>query len=321
MAIVIEMAARGHRGSGFHTFDSRCVRIGRAYDNDLIIDEIHVSPHHAELRSDDEGIWWLHDVGSNNGIMDRRHSRQPSPVRINSGDDIWLGKAHLHFYDPQHPVDEAISLGATETLLYTLTNPVLALIIVLCAIALLTGIEWQQMFKPFRWKEFLPEAIGLPLSAVVWASIWAGIGRVLKHDSRFLAQIIVSFVYLMAMQFWLTGTAIVAFNSGSFAALKSLYYGGGGLLFALLLMFNMRIATSIGSRQRAYYANGVAWTLVALAVIFSEYGVRERFGSPQYVNLMFPPITRVAPSVSVGQYESDSVAVFRSLAKEKKSEK
>lgn len=316
MAIVVEQAARGHRSSGHHRFEGRCVRIGRAYDNDLIIDEIHVSPHHAELRCDDEGIWWLYDLDSNNGLMDRRHQRRQSPLRIDSGDEIWLGKAHLRFYDPQHPVEAAINLGATETLLYSLTNPVLALVIVACAIVLLTGIEWQQTFKPFRWKEFLPEAIGLPLSAFIWASIWAGVGRLLKHDSRFVAQIIVSFAYLIAMQLWLIVTAIVAFNSSSFVVLKTLFYGGGGVLFAVLLAFNMRIATSLGARQRVYYANGMAWILVALIVVFAEYGGRERFGQPQYVNLMFPPAMRVAPSVSAGRYETDSARVF-SFAVEK----
>lgn len=310
MAIVVELAARGHKSAGFHTFDSHCVSIGRAYDNDLILDEIHVSPHHAQLRCDDEGIWWLHDLASSNGLMNRRHQRQPSPLRIESGDEVWLGKVHLKFFSRQHAVEEAISLSATETVLHSLTNPVLAFAIVVCAIALLTGIEWQQSFKSFRWKEFLPEAIGLPLMAVVWASLWAGIGRLLKHDSRFVAQIIVSFVYLIAMQLWIGITAIVAFNSSSFIVFKALLYGGSGALFALLLAFNMRLATSMGSRHRTAYANGVAWALVALVVVLSEYGTRERFGNPKYVSAMFPPITRLAPSISVDQYETDSAGIF-----------
>jgi hypothetical protein len=317
MAIVIELAARGHRGSGFHTFDRDCVRIGRAYDNDLIIDEIHVSPHHAELRRDEDGIWWLHDLGSSNGIMNRRHQRQPSPLRINSGDEVSLGKAQLRFFDPGHPVEEAISLSPTETLLYKLTSPLLALAIVVCAVLLLTAIEWQQTYKPLHWKEFLPEAIGLPLLALVWASLWAGIGRVLKHDSRFVAQVIVSFAYLIATQLWLIVTAIIAFNSSSFVTLKTLFYGGSGLLFAMLLALNMHIATAIGTRQRIGYAHGIAWSLVALVVIYSEFGARERFGSPQYVNLMFPPVTRLAPSVTPDEFEADSAAVFRFPAEKK----
>lgn len=310
MAIVIELAARGHKSSGFQRFDAQRIRIGRAYDNDLIVDEIHVSPHHAELVCDESGAWWLHDLGSSNGLMNRRHHRLVSPLRIHSGDDVWLGKVHLRFFDPAHRVEDAVQLGATETMLHSMTNPVLAFFIVVCAIALLTGIEWQQSFKPLRWKEFLPEAIGLPVSAIVWASIWAGIGRLLKHDSRFVAQIIVSFVYLIAMQLWIGITAVVAFNSSSFVMFKALLYGGSGALLALLLLFNLRLATSMNGRQRVTYANGIAWSLVALMVVLAEYGTRERFGQPKYVSAMFPPITRVAPSVSVQQYYDDSLFIF-----------
>lgn len=310
MAIVIELAARGHKSAGFHRFDAGTVRIGRAYDNNLILDEVHVSPHHAELRRDETGAWWLHDLNSSNGLRNRHHERVDSPLRIESGADIWVGKVHLRFFDPAHPVEEAVQLGATETLLHSMSNPILAAVIVVCAIVLLTGIEWQQTFKPFRWKEFLPEAIGLPISALLWASVWAGIGRLLKHDSRFVAQIIVCFLYLIAMQLWITVTAVVAFNSSSFVVFKALLYGGSGALLAFLLLFNLRLATSMGSRQRSLYANGIAWSLVALLVVLAEYGTRERFGQPKYVSAMLPPITRLAPSVTVQKYYEDSLYLF-----------
>jgi len=310
MAIVIELAARGHKSAGFQRYNAQHIRIGRAYDNDLIIDEVHVSPHHAELIRDEDGTWWLHDLNSTNGLMNRRHQPLPSPLRINSGDEVWLGKAHVRFFEPAHQVEDAVHLGATETVLHSMTSPVLAFLIVVCAIALLTGIEWQQSFKPFRWKEFLPEAIGLPVLAIVWASIWAGIGRLLKHDSRFVAQIIISFMYLIAMQLWIGITAVVAFNSSAFVVYKTLLYGGSGALLAMLLLFNLRLATSMSARQRATYANGIAWSLVALMVVLAEYGTRERFGQPKYVSVMFPPITRVVPSVGVQQYYDDSQYIF-----------
>ena len=310
MAIVVELASRGHKSSGFYTFDGPSVRIGRAYDNDLILDEIHVSAYHAQLRCDDDGCWWLHDMDSNNGLTNRRHQRKDSPLRIESGDDVWIGKVHLRFFNPHHPVEEAISLSATETVLYSLTSPMLAFFMVLCAIALLTGIEWQHSFKPFQWKEFLPQAIGLPVAAILWASVWSGIGRLQKHDSRFVAQIIISFVYLILAQLWIGVSAIVAFNSSSFIFYRVLLYVGGGLLFALLLSFNMRLATPMAARHRFYYANGIACLLVIIVVVMGEYGTRERFGNPKYVNAMFPPVTRFTPSMSAAQFEDDSVNIF-----------
>ncbi|MFC5218559.1 FHA domain-containing protein [Streptomyces coerulescens] len=46
---------------------TRTVRIGRAADNDLVIDDLVVSRHHAELRALPEGDYEIADLGSHNG--------------------------------------------------------------------------------------------------------------------------------------------------------------------------------------------------------------------------------------------------------------
>ena len=46
---------------------TRTVRIGRATDNDLVIDDLVVSRHHAELRALPDGSYEIADLGSHNG--------------------------------------------------------------------------------------------------------------------------------------------------------------------------------------------------------------------------------------------------------------
>ncbi|NNN31445.1 FHA domain-containing protein [Streptomyces sp. S3(2020)] len=46
---------------------SRTVRIGRAADNDLVIDDLVVSRRHAELRAHPDGTYEIVDLGSHNG--------------------------------------------------------------------------------------------------------------------------------------------------------------------------------------------------------------------------------------------------------------
>ncbi|WP_210592998.1 FHA domain-containing protein [Streptomyces sp. GESEQ-35] len=48
---------------------SRTVRIGRADDNDLVIDDLVVSRHHAELRALPDGSYEIVDLGSHNGTF------------------------------------------------------------------------------------------------------------------------------------------------------------------------------------------------------------------------------------------------------------
>jgi pSer/pThr/pTyr-binding forkhead associated (FHA) protein len=41
--------------------------LGRENDNDLVIDHASISSTHARLTRDDEGVWWIEDLGSTNG--------------------------------------------------------------------------------------------------------------------------------------------------------------------------------------------------------------------------------------------------------------
>ncbi|GAA1933057.1 FHA domain-containing protein [Kitasatospora viridis] len=45
----------------------RTVRIGRSHDNDLVVDDLAVSRHHAELRTGPTGAYEIADLGSHNG--------------------------------------------------------------------------------------------------------------------------------------------------------------------------------------------------------------------------------------------------------------
>ncbi|MFI8520654.1 FHA domain-containing protein [Streptomyces sp. NPDC085481] len=72
---------------------TRSVRIGRAPDNDLVVDDLTVSRRHAELRAEADGTYVIHDLGSHNGTF-----LNGSPVvhaRV-TGEDI-IGIGHCAF--------------------------------------------------------------------------------------------------------------------------------------------------------------------------------------------------------------------------------
>ncbi|GAA1500500.1 FHA domain-containing protein [Kitasatospora kazusensis] len=47
----------------------RVIRIGRALDNEIVVSDLQVSRHHAELRQLPDGRWEIVDLGSHNGIF------------------------------------------------------------------------------------------------------------------------------------------------------------------------------------------------------------------------------------------------------------
>lgn len=57
------------RPTSVRPLPDRTVRIGRAADNDVVVDDLVVSRHHAELRVHPDGTHWIHDLGSHNGTF------------------------------------------------------------------------------------------------------------------------------------------------------------------------------------------------------------------------------------------------------------
>ncbi|MER8035101.1 FHA domain-containing protein [Streptomyces hydrogenans] len=68
------------------------VRIGRAPDNDVVVADLVVSRHHAELLARPDGTYWIHDLGSHNGTF---LNGRPvvEPVRVTADDIVGIGRS------------------------------------------------------------------------------------------------------------------------------------------------------------------------------------------------------------------------------------
>lgn len=68
------------------------ITIGKAQDNDYIIDHPQVSRHHARLVSGEQDCWFLEDLESSNGTF--VNGAQIARKRVTPTDDIRLGKEY-----------------------------------------------------------------------------------------------------------------------------------------------------------------------------------------------------------------------------------
>ncbi|MGW7053184.1 FHA domain-containing protein [Streptomyces sp. NPDC054887] len=68
---------------------ARTVRIGRAADNDLVVDDLIVSRRHAELRARPDGTYEIADLGSHNGTY--LNGQPVSVAQVSPGDIVGIG--------------------------------------------------------------------------------------------------------------------------------------------------------------------------------------------------------------------------------------
>src|SRR5213082_3459527 len=82
-----------------HHLEGNC-SIGRAALNTLVIDSPKVSRLHSIIHLEDNGAFWLIDLGSSNGtFLNKRRINEP--VRLHVQDEISIGGRLLIFHQPR----------------------------------------------------------------------------------------------------------------------------------------------------------------------------------------------------------------------------
>jgi hypothetical protein len=75
------------------------VKLGRASENDLVVDDGTLSRAHLAFTRDAAGVWSVRDVGSSNGTRLEGQPLGQTPVAIQNGAHIEAGAVRLTFHD------------------------------------------------------------------------------------------------------------------------------------------------------------------------------------------------------------------------------
>ncbi|MCW5625267.1 MAG: FHA domain-containing protein, partial [Burkholderiales bacterium] len=94
---VIHVEILGRLGDVAHriTLHHLPVRIGRAYDNDVIVDDPYVAPHHLRVERDADGALHAVDLGSRNGLHLLDPVRRVANTPVGGGERLRIGHTPL----------------------------------------------------------------------------------------------------------------------------------------------------------------------------------------------------------------------------------
>src|SRR5947208_17042935 len=97
-----------------HRLEGNC-SIGRAALNTIVLDLPKVSRLHSIIHLEDNGAFWLIDLGSSNGTFLNKR-RIHDPVRLRDQDEISIGGRSLIFHHPRGKPSAQLKPGALATL-------------------------------------------------------------------------------------------------------------------------------------------------------------------------------------------------------------
>jgi hypothetical protein len=248
--------------------------VGRAYTNDVVLEDRFVSPRHCAIRETESGEMVLEDLESLNGVKVLTDAH--GSLALRSGDRFRVGETILRLVDAAHPVAPAEPLPADEGgILHALRDPRHALAVVVASLATFGLDEYLAAYYDTSFMPVASPAL-LGLGALgLWSGIWAFVNRLLTHRFEYLRHLscacLATVVYVLVESF--SEYAEFIFSVERLASAIGLL--GGAATTYLLLSAHLAVIPASTRRLRRFWALGGTSLLLGLAGLLSYTGPED----------------------------------------------
>jgi len=132
--IIVAIQSTQRLQTRYEAFDASKVRIGRGFDNDLILGDSYISLNHLQITCDGENMT-IEDLSSENGTYIVKAKQEAKGVcSIASGTELILGRTRVRIYLGTHKMLSTKLLMKSNKFVSMLRKPVAALVLTLVAI-------------------------------------------------------------------------------------------------------------------------------------------------------------------------------------------
>jgi hypothetical protein len=287
--------------------------IGRAYDNDIIVDDRYVDAHHALLSLDDDGVVVIEDLGSVNGLRDGLQGARQARLRLPSGGVARIGETVLRVVDERHTVARAVPLAAESRLARTFRRAGPAWLAIAGSLLALMLFTWSTQFAKDGGAVALSGTSTLFAMLAVWAGIWTFAGRAAGARGQFRTHLAIAALALLALTVWVGCVEYAEFLWPEVHVWPVLRAIGYALIIAAMLAAQLSLVTVYSRRRRLLAAGGLALVLVGLVKI-GEWSEADDFDSAvHYSDVLRPFGATMAHTVSMDQLFQDARGLQRAL--------
>jgi len=294
----IEVLARNGEVKQRQRVSELPIRLGRAYDNDFILDDQHTAAHHAIVEASADGELQIRDLGSKNGVVHK--GKRYVTMRLDGEHVVRLGHTSLRIRSGDFPVAAEVA----DTTLHNWEGAYPAMIGLGLIMLLSASDTWLFDSSKLQAIHYLLEIFSLLGAALAWSGIWTLMNRLFAGHARFGRHIFILACGLTVLQFWEAGSSVLAY------ALSLVFltrYGGLVGIAIILAMVFFHLCTI--NPQRAHRFGVICTFLTVLAsgiTTMTNYQNSGHPGSELYMHVLLPPEFRVSKDESVKQFLDDA---------------
>jgi hypothetical protein len=312
-AIWVEILSRHHyEVATRYRFASTPITIGRAYDNDVVVDDPHVAAHHLRIARKDDGALVAEDLGSRNGLYVDRERARRAEIVLDGEHELRIGATSLRVRTA------AYAVPAEQPIMRALPFWPAAIACIIGVFGLAALDLWlSETSEPKAIRYFTPLLI-LTIVVCVWTTGWSVVTRVFTGRARFGVHFFIAAAGLLAFSIYDQAAEVGAF-AWSWTALATTSYVVawlllGGICLAHLLAIN---------RTRRPLKVAIACILAAAGIAMqtlkqSEF--RSNYGQPVTLSRLEPPALRMVAPQREAAFFTDSAALREKLDKARTDE-
>ena len=307
--IVIEEINRLGHIVNRHKYDQFPIKVGRGYQNDLILSDPFVSPEHVIISAVENG-WCAEDQNSENGIRLKLHSTDSHTTQLQSGDEIILGKTRLRLLSPQHPIAATHLMPTKASLPKIISQPAIAATTIIVTLVILILDAQLSSTKQLGFDKLLANTLPTFIFALIWAGIWTFVGRVIIHRASFLPHFIAALLIFLISMLTATLTEYITYNSNGELIGTIIEFLVVGITLTVLFYINLSNSTNISRRSILVTSHSVAWSML-LVGLFMQYVNQPEFRtSPDYPKELKAPFAKLANSKTLDEFVKSSEIIF-----------
>lgn len=312
-ALILRITGRGTRTPEFRRFEGGCVRVGRGLDNELILPDPYLGAEQFRILRED-GALWLELRDRTNPLRVNGRPCGSGRCALSPGDEITVGHTTLTVLLADTPVAPARALSESAWMQPARWQAPAALLLLLATTLCSALLDFLDSVETIEWVDVLAGGLYVAAIPLVWASAWAALGRLTRHQAHFWAQLALASVFVLLAMCETLAVAYLAYATGVETLLELADWAFTALLLFVLLWGSLRLATGLARPWLA--ALPAAVLPLALLAVFEHAGSEAFSPQPQADTLLLAPFAKLRDGMSLEAYDAALGELFEDLAAE-----
>jgi len=308
----IEVLARNGEVRHRQRVEALPIRIGRGYDNDFILDDLHTSANHVIIELNEAGGLVVRDMGSRNGVFHKgkRHDR----LSIDGNTVFRLGHTSLRI----RSADFSVAGETRDTTIHSWEGlrPALTGLVLMTLLSLsLTWLTDSENAEPVHYITGLAAMLGMGL---LWCGGWTMANRLFAGQTRFGRHLFIAASGLVVMELL---SLLLSLASFAFS-LDTLSRYGSHFAFAIAagVVFFHLVTISPNSTRRFAAAAVLLLLLSSGVTLLFHYQNQGQLADDLYMDDLYSPALRVSSSKTVEQFVAETRQLKPKVDKERSKE-